>query len=386
VSWPSATGATKGPLAGVKIVDLTSVVVGPAATLLLAEQGADVIKVEAPGGDLMRKLGGTAVEPVMSPKFLHFNRNKRSIELDLKGLGSRHALLRLLSSADVFISNMRPRALATLGLGWITLNSINDQLIHCTITGFKSGGPYEGAPAYDTIIQGLSGVAACQEAVLGEPRFAPFVLADHVIGFLTAQAVTAALFARTRSGVGEAVEVPMFENMAAFVLAEHLGQRTFDPEGHFGDKRIFDPNARPLATLDGYICVSPNTDQQARGFFSAIGRPELGEEPRFATVQARLKNVDAFFELRAAEIAKKTSAEWLELFRQYDVPAMRMNTLADLVVDPQLRGSGTLVCENDGTLGLRHVNTYSHSGVAEPRPAPRLDEHGESIRSHLRDE
>lgn len=380
MTWPIDEDRVGGPLAGVRVVDLTSVVVGPAATLLLAEQGADVIKVEAPGGDLMRKLGGAAVEQGMSPKFLHFNRNKRSVELNLKETRDRDVLMGLIAEADVFISNMRPRALGSLGVDAETLRALNGQLIHCTITGFKSGGPYEGAPAYDTIIQGLSGVAACHDAVFGEPRFAPFVLTDHIVGFLAAQAVTAALFARSRAGKGEAIEVPMFENMAAFVLAEHLGQRTFATDGAFGDQRIFDPNARPLATLDGHICVSPNTDQQARGFFAAIGRPELGDDPRFNSVSARLRNVQAYFELRAAEVAKRTTDEWLDLFARHDVPAMRVNSPEDLISDPQLLASGVLVHEADGTLGLRHANSYSESGVARPRPAPRFDEHGVAIR------
>ena len=217
----STGGAKRGPLAGIRVLDATGVIVGPTATLLLAEQGADVVKVEPPEGDLMRKLGGKAPAnaPGMAPKFHHFNRNKRSIVLDLKSPLGREVMLRLAATSDVFISNMRPRALASLGLTWETLSAVNARLVHCTISGFATGGPYDGAPAYDTIIQGLSGVAACQAEVLGEPRFAPFVLTDHIVGIIAAQAICAALVARERSGEGQAVEVPMFENAAAFVLS-----------------------------------------------------------------------------------------------------------------------------------------------------------------------
>lgn len=391
----SAPGAdrtgTGGPLRGIRVLDATGVIVGPTATLLLAEQGADVIKVEPPEGDLMRRLGGRAPAgaPGMSPKFLHFNRNKRSIVLDLKTDAGRGVMRRLVESSDVFISNMRARALASLGLHAAAMAALNPRLVHCTISGFASGGPYDGAPAYDTIIQGLSGVSACFQQQTGEPRFAPFVLTDHIVGIIAAQAICAALVGRGADGPGQAIEVPMFENAAAFVLSEHLGQRTFGPGGAFGDPRIMTPDARPLATLDGYICVSANTDAQARGFFDAIGRPELKDDPRFRSVAARLENVADYFRLRAEAMAARTTAEWLPLLRRHDVPAMPCHTLDSLLEDPQLRGSGTLVEEDaqlneeHAMLGLRHANRYSRSGSAPPRLAPRLDEHAEEILREL---
>ena len=378
--------STPGPLAGVRVIDLSGVVVGPVATLLMGEQGAEIIKVEPPGGDLMRKLGGRGIEPAMAPKFLHLNRNKKSIQLDLKKADDKAILLNLIEGADVLVSNMRPRALDKLGLSWSDLSLRNPRLVHCTITGFATGGPYEGTPAYDTIIQGAAGVAACTNAAHGEPLFAPFVLADHVVGLIAAQAVTAALFARSISGRGQAVEVPMFENMAAFVLCEHLGQRTFGEGGAFGDPRILNPDARPLKTQDGYICVSANTDVQARGFFSAIGRPELADDARFISVEARLENVNAYFEVRAQAVQRRTTSEWLALFAAHDVPAMQVNLFEDLIADPQLIASGTLVTEPGRApmLGVRHANRYSHSGVPDAVFAPRLDQHGEEIRAALK--
>ncbi len=376
-----------GPLAGLRVLDCTGVIVGPTATLILAEQGADVVKVEPPEGDLMRRLGGRAPAdaPGMSPKFMHFNRNKRSIVLDLKSPDGREVMGRLAERSDVFVSNMRPRALASLGLTWAALSARNPRLVHCTISGFATGGPYDGAPAYDTIIQGLSGVAACNAAVLGEPRFAPFVLTDHIVGIIAAQAICAALVARATTGQGQAIEVPMFENAAAFVLSEHLGQRTFEPEGTMGDPRIMTPDARPMRTRDGYICVSANTDAQARGFFEAIGRPELKDDPRFRDVAARLRHVQDYFALRAEAMRERTTAEWVELLRRHDVPAMPYHTLESLLEDPQLRASGTLTKEEgqETMLGLRHANRFGGSGLPPSRRAPRQGEQAEAILAEL---
>ncbi len=250
-----------GPLAGIRVVDLTSVVVGPTATLYLADYGADVIKVEGPGGDLLRTLGGKSKSGQLSGKFMHFNRNKRSIALDLKSEPGHAALHRLLDTADVFIANVRPAALERLGLGVDALRARHGRLIVCNLMGFGRAGRYRDRPAYDTIIQGLSGVADCNRRVIGEPRFVPMVFADHVVGLIAAQCILAALLHRERTGEAQAIEVPMFENAAAFVLAEHMGDLTFvPPRGNSGDARVLDPLAKPIATRDGYICVSANND------------------------------------------------------------------------------------------------------------------------------
>src|SRR5215469_2125321 len=226
---PPAEEGRVGALAGIRVIDLTSVVVGPTATLYLADYGSDVIKVEAPGGDLLRALGGQSKGGELSGKFMHFNRNKRSLVLDLKQERGREALHRLLETADVFIANVRPAALERLGLGTDALRERHNRLIVCNLTGFGRAGRYRDRPAYDTIIQGLAGVADCNRRATGEPRYVPMVFADHVVGLNAAQSVMAALFWRERTGEGQAIEVPMFENMAAFVLAEHMGDLTFIP-------------------------------------------------------------------------------------------------------------------------------------------------------------
>jgi crotonobetainyl-CoA:carnitine CoA-transferase CaiB-like acyl-CoA transferase len=326
-----------GPLAGVRVVDLTTVVVGPTATLYLADFGADVIKVEAPSGDLLRTIGGRSKSGQLSGKFTHFNRNKRSLALDLKEDKARGALDRLLQTADVFIANVRPAALARLGLAAPALRARYQRLIVCNLEGFRGDGPYHGRPAYDTIIQGMAGVAACNERALGEPRFVPMVFADHVVGIIAAQCILVALYQRERTGQGQAIEVPMFENMAAFVLAEHLGDRTFIPPlGESGDRRVLHPLAKPIPTKDGYICVSANTDAQAFALFDAIGRPELKCDPRFSSVAARYAYVREYFQIRADAFRERTSAQWLEILEKADVPAGRMHTLESLTEDEHL--------------------------------------------------
>jgi crotonobetainyl-CoA:carnitine CoA-transferase CaiB-like acyl-CoA transferase len=366
----------KGPLSGVKVLDLTAVVVGPTCTLTLAEQGADVVKLEPPEGDLLRRLGGPAPSPDMSPKFIHFNRGKRSIAVDLKSEAGRAVLLRLSDQADVLVTNMRSGALQRLGITWEALRPRNPRLVFCTIAGFGRRGRYHDSPAYDTIIQGMAGFAAGFARVLGEPRFAPFVLCDHITGHMAAQAVCAALYARERTGRGQAVEVPMFESMAHFVLTEHMFRRTFDPEGPTGDPRVMNPEARPIPTSDGYIAVSANTDAQAFAFFEAIGRPELREDPRFNSVGARFRNVDAYFRLRAEALRQRSTAEWAAEFREREIPAMPCNTIEELLEDPHLWEAGFLrreVHPTEGPMtGLGRPITFSAAGPDELPLAPRL--------------
>ena len=373
---------TEGPLAGIRVLDLTSVVVGPTATLLMAQQGAEIIKLEPPEGDLLRKLGGKPRTPGMAPKFLHFNRGKRSITVDLKTDAGKEVAGRLAERSDVLISNIRPAALRRLGLTWDDLKPRNPRLVHCSISGFGSAGRYRDLPAYDTIIQAASGMAACMARMFGAPRYMPFVITDHMVGFLAAQAICAALVSRARTGEGQAVEVPMFENMASFVLTEHMNQRTYDDAGEWGDPRIMDPNGKPIPTRDGWISVSPNTDAQAFGFFDAIGRPELRDDPRFNSVAARLRNVGDYFSLRVAALAEKTTAEWLVLLRERQVPAMQVNAVEDLFDDPHLQDTGLIQMQNHHTEGnVRALNpaTRFSSGAPTLRDAPLQGEDGRAI-------
>src|SRR5213594_4571862 len=292
-----------GPLQGIRVLDLTSVVMGPVATQFFADYGADVVKIEPPEGDLLRTLGGKSVTPKMASKFLHMNRNKRSVVLDLKQPAARGALKRLCAGADVLVVNMRAAALKRLGLGYDELRAANGKLVYCSLVGFGQSGRYAAKPAYDTIIQGSAGVAACHARSTGTPRYTPMVMADHIVGLIAVQMVLLALYQRKSSGAGQHIEVPMFENMAAFVMSEHMYLRTFDPPlGATGDPRVLEPEARPLPTADGFICVSANTDKQAFAFFDAVGRPELKADRRFESVAARFENVRDYFEVRAQSL------------------------------------------------------------------------------------
>jgi crotonobetainyl-CoA:carnitine CoA-transferase CaiB-like acyl-CoA transferase len=371
-----------GALAGIRVVDLTTVVVGPTATLFLADYGADIVKVEAPGGDLLRGLGGQSRSGELSGKFMHFNRNKRSIVLDLKQEAGRAALDRLLATADVFIANVRPAALERLGLGTKALRARHQKLVVCNLMGFGRAGRYRDRPAYDTIIQGMSGIADCNRRAMGEPRYVPMVFADHLVGLIAAQCIMAALFRRERSGSGESIEVPMFENLAAFVLAEHMGDLTFvPPHGPSGDARVLDPMGKPVPTKDGHICVSANTDAQAFAMFDAIGRPELKRDPRFASVTARLKNVRAYFDVRAEGFRSRTTAEWVEILEAADVPAGPMHSIESLCEDDHLADVGFFRAVDHPDEGkivdLAFPNRFSGGGRDDYRPAPRLG--GDSV-------
>jgi crotonobetainyl-CoA:carnitine CoA-transferase CaiB-like acyl-CoA transferase len=256
------------------------------------------------------------------------------------------------------------------------LRSRHPRLILCNLMGFGRGGRYRDRPAYDdTIIQGLSGVTDCNARVLGEPRFVPMVFADHIVGLIATQCILAALFQREKSGEGQAIEVPMFENVAAFVLAEHMGDLTFvPPRGKSGDVRVLDPLAKPVATKDGYICVSANTDAQAFALFDAIGRPELKHDPRFSSVKARLANVRAYFEVRAEGLRTRTTQEWLEVLEKADVPAGRVHTIESLTADEHLAEVGFFrrvehPVEGD-IIDLAFPNRFSAGGREDFKPAP----------------
>jgi crotonobetainyl-CoA:carnitine CoA-transferase CaiB-like acyl-CoA transferase len=371
-------------LSGIRVLDLSSVVVGPVCTGVLAEHGAEVIKIESPEGDLLRRLGGKGRRGSMSGKFLNFNRGKRSLGLDLKKPGAKAVLARLARSVDVFVTNVRPDAQARLGVDAAALRAEAPRLIHCSIVGFGTKGPYAGKPAYDTVVQGVSGVAGCFEASTGEPRYVPMLVADHTVGLIAAQMIGFALYRRERTGIGEAIEVPMFENMAGFVLMEHMGAMSFRPAlGAPGDHRVLSPEARPLRTADGHVCLSANTDAQAHAFFEAIGRPELKSDPRFATVAARTAHTKEYFALRAEALKGRTTAEWLAEFERRDVPAMPYNTIESLLTDPHLVATGMVRAEAHPTEGetwaIGAPNRFSGGEAPAGRPAPLLGQDNEDV-------
>lgn len=369
-----------GPLAGVRILDMTAVVVGPLTTQMLADHGAEVIKVEPPGGDIGRFLAGKGHTAGMAGKFLALNRNKRSLVLDLKQPAAYEALTKLIATADVMLWNVRPPSMARLKLAYEDVRKINPRIIYLGMFGFGQDGRYREKPAYDTIIQGVSGVAGLHAKALGRPQYVPYVLADRTVGLIATQHILMALYHRERTGEGQSIEVPMFENMVTQVLTEHLYLHTFDPPlGPMGDPRILDPSNRPLETKDSYISISANTDAQAFALFEAIGRPELKDDPRFSSVPARFKNVREYYSIRAEGLKQKTTAEWIEIFDRLDVPAAPYNSLESLLDDPHLDDIGffqTVEHPTEGKLkNLRLANKSTVGARTDFLPAPKLGQH-----------
>jgi crotonobetainyl-CoA:carnitine CoA-transferase CaiB-like acyl-CoA transferase len=369
-----------GPLAGVRIIDLTTIVLGPLATLTLAGLGAEVIKIESPEGDNVRNAGVMGA-PDMGHVFLHGNRGKKSVVLDLKDAPSREALLRLLTDADVFISNVRPAAMKRLGLGLEVLSAANPRLIQITACGYGSAGPYADKPAYDDLIQGAVGIPWLnQQHGATEPRYVPLSLADRVSGLHVVYAVTAALYAREKTGVGQHVEVPMFESLAHFVLADHMAGKTFEPDlGAAGYDRLLSRNRRPYATVDGHLCVLIYNDKHWRSFLAAIGQPEQFADERFGSQRQRSLNIDFIYGWVGNAMATRTTAEWIALLTAIDIPHQIPNSIDDLLADPHLLATGFLGTEEhptEGTLRTLGIPTvWSGTPTAGLSPAPNLGEH-----------
>lgn len=371
-----------GPLDGVRVVDLSSVLMGPHATLALAEMGADVVKVESPEGDVIRQVG-PGRHPGMGALFLNSNRGKRGLCLDLKDPRGRDALLALLRGADVLVHNLRPQAIARLGLDYATLARDHPRLVHVTLSGFGSGGPYSGRPAYDDLIQGASGLSYwIAKAGDGVPRYVPTALADRVVGISAVGAICAALFRRERSGRGQGIEVPMFETMAALVLADHLSGATFEPplEGE-GYARLLSRDRRPYRTRDGHICALVYTDRHWSALLAALGEADLpARDPRFATFASRSANIDAVYAFLGERFLERHTADWLELLQRIDVPAMPMYDVAGLLADPHLAAVGffrEFTHPGEGRMrAIAPAVRWSDGAPATASPAPRQGEHG----------
>jgi crotonobetainyl-CoA:carnitine CoA-transferase CaiB-like acyl-CoA transferase len=340
------------PLKGVRVLDLTSVVVGPVCTWRLGQYGAEIVKVEGPEGDLMRGLGGLSPTGQHSGAYLHFNRGKRNVGLDLKKEGAREAITRLIESCDVIVANMRPQALERLGLDAASVRAKHPDKIYCLITGYGTDGPYAGLPTYDSVVQGATGMAGLMLARDGAPAYVPMLICDHVAGEIAAGAILAALVERTASGTGCSLEVPMFETMAAFVLQEHLAQQSFDPPvGPPGDLRLLSPHNKPVKTADGWVSFTINTDPQVRAFLKATDRAELLDDSRFTSVAARARNVAEWFEIRGAPLTSRTTAEWVKHLRAADIAVQPVHTLDTLPHDPHLEAVGLISHEQHPTEG-----------------------------------
>ncbi|TSH90763.1 CoA transferase [Verticiella sediminum] len=378
---PQPDGAPQScalPMAGIRILDMTSVMLGPYATQMLGDYGADVIKIESPSGDTTRRTGPQP-EPGMGAAFIGVNRSKRSIALDLKKAPARETLLTLVERADVLICSIRPQKLDALGLNPGVLHARNPRLIIVSVHGFAQGGPYAGQPAYDDIIQGLCGFAALTEAQTGEPLYFPTVAADKTCALFAAQAILMALVGRARSGKGVHVEVPMFEAMTSFTLAEHLyGAHFAGRDGKYGYDRLMTRARRPYRTADGYVCALPYTDVHWRRFFEEVGDTASLQDPRFRNIAQRTRHIDALYSILGAHLARRPTEEWLAVCRQLDIPAARMNRLEDLESDPQLVAGGFFMRLVDPALGeVKVTRPVLRFDAQTPQPTmpPRLGQH-----------
>ncbi len=374
-----------GPLFGLTVVDLTTVVMGPYATQILGDLGASVIKVEAPGGDNVRHVGPMKNRG-MGHMFLHLNRNKKSIVLDLKQPAGRDALLKIAAKADVLIYNIRPQAMQRLRLGYADLAAVNPRIIYVGAYGFGQQGPYAARPAYDDLIQGMSGLPwLLQQSGATEPRYIPATLADRIVGLHAVYAVTTALYHRERTGEGQAVEVPMFECMSQMILGDHFGGRTFDPPlGAAGYARVLSPQRKPFRTKNGYICVLMYNDKQWQGFFRLIGRDDLyHDDPRFNSHENRSARIDEVNAFVAGEMLKRSTGDWLDVLMAADIPAARMNSIDDVIDDEHLTDTGFIRIEEHPTEGMlrstRAATQWSHTPPAPQCGAPRLGEHGAEV-------
>lgn len=379
--------APDGPLSGIRVVDLTINVLGPMATQMLGDMGAEVIKVETPAGDPMRTLGPRR-NPGMAAHFVNFNRSKRSLTLDLKRPEALEALMRLVATADVFVHNMRAGAAERLGIGPDAVRARSPRIVYAYATGYAKDGPKRDRPAFDDVIQGESGLAGLIGRANGEPRFVPYAIADKLCGVYLASAVSAALFHRARTGSGQIVHVPMFETMVSFNLVDHMWQTTFSgrPEDA-GYPRMFTPHRRPYPTMDGHICLMAVTDDQFRRLYEALGRPDLADDSRFAGMVGRIDNIDALYGIIGETMLTRTTADWRARLDEADVPNAGMNELADVIADPYLANTGFFrryEHPSDGMhTAMRFPIAFSGSPAGMTCPPPPLGNANREILSEL---
>jgi crotonobetainyl-CoA:carnitine CoA-transferase CaiB-like acyl-CoA transferase len=372
-----------GPLDGVRILELTSVVLGPWACQILGDLGADVIKIEPPSGDSNRQLG-PRVHEGMAALYLTCNRNKRSLVLDLKSPAGKEALLRLAESADVLVHNYRPKSMERLGLDYAALRARNSRIIFCGTYGYSRKGPYADRAAYDDSIQSASGLAMLATKMGEEPRYLPTIIADKTTGLAVVSSVLAALFHRARTGVGQEIEVPMYETLISYIMAEHLFGFAFDPpRGEMGYTRLLSNHRRPYKTRDGYIAILPYLNDHWKTFCEAAGHPELVSDPRFVTLSERLENIDAVYAETGAIVALKTTGEWFAILGGTNVPVMIVNSIEDLITDEHLVQTGfwkPMDHPTEGRLRLPGVPvTFSETPGGIRRHPPRLGEHSIEI-------
>ncbi|MGA0315263.1 MAG: CaiB/BaiF CoA transferase family protein [Alphaproteobacteria bacterium] len=373
-----------GPLSGIKVLDLSSVVFGPFCTQQLGDLGADIIKIEAPEGDTTRTTGPRRSSH-MAALFMGLNRNKRSIVLDLKKNQGQEALWRLIDNADVFIHSIRPQKIEKLGFGHSNVLARYPGIIYAGLHGYRADGPYAGQPAYDDVIQGQSGTADLMARLTGEPRYTPTIIADKTVGLYAANAISAALVFRERTGKGQFVEIPMYECMTAFNLVEHLFAATFDPplEGGMGYTRVLAQWRRPYKTSDGHICMLAYTDPQWKNFWSEVGMAEMHIDPRFESLGSRSENINELYEIAGKLMISRTTDDWIKTLNQLEIPCARITKIEDLPNDPHLSNIGFFKNHQHPTEGdviLPDIPVrFSESPAEIAKLQPNMGEHSREI-------
>ena len=372
-----------GPLEGVKILELTAVVLGPWACQMLADMGAEVIKVEPPYGDSNRSLGASR-NPNMAALYLTCNRNKRSLILDLKQPAACDAIFKIAQDVDVIIHNNRPQVMTKLGLEYKDFRAVNENIIYCGTYGYGKDGPYGKKGALDDSIQSISGIAWLTQMVQGEPRYLPTIVADKTTALNVVYAVIAALYSREKTGKGQEIEVPMFESMVYYNMAEHLWGNTFEPPiGNAGYTRLMSHHRKPYKTKDGYIAILPYLDAHWQKFCELSGREDLLEDSRFTTLSDRVSNIDDTYDETGKTMVTRTTQEWLDLFGDTSVPTNAVNTLDSLLDDPHLKDVGfwqELDHPTEGKLRMtRFPVTFSETPAENRRHQPVMGEHSVEI-------
>ncbi|WP_217482594.1 CaiB/BaiF CoA-transferase family protein [Sphingomonas sp. CL5.1] len=368
-------------MAGVRIIDLTTIVMAASASQMLADLGADVIKVEGPEGDPIRRVGPFG-DIGMGPMFLSSNRNKRSVVLDLKNAAGVSAFKRLLVGADVLVCNVRPAGMRRLGLTFEVMQAINPRLIYANLIGFSQRGRYGPSPAFDDLIQAATGIPSLiAEHNDDGPRYVPMNVMDRAVGLYAFGVIASALYARERTGTGQQVDVPMFETMVPFVLGDHFwGQKYRPARGGFGYPRIMTKERQPYRTRDDFVCCTIYSDANWRAFLTIIGQPEKWtDDPKLGSIAARTANSSYTSGLVRDEMAKRTTAEWCALLLEADIPVFPVHTMASLVNDPHLTDIGFFTDLEHPAIG-RYVETAVpsewHGTTLGPlRPAPLIGEH-----------
>ncbi|OUS19618.1 CoA transferase [Rhodobacterales bacterium 59_46_T64] len=378
-----------GPLSGLRVIDLTNVIMGPFATHILADMGADVVKIESADGDSVRGFPPARSED-MSGAFLHLNRNKRSIVLDLKSADGRAALDRLLEGADVFVHALRPKAIARLGYASERVRSLNPDIIYCGAYGFSVDGPYADKAAYDDIIQAGSGIASISSRLSanGEPAFLPTVLCDKLGGQAIAYSILAALFAREKGAGGQDIEVPMFETSIEFMMIEHMAGSMFEPSlGKPGYSRMLSKTRKPFRTSDGHCCILPYSDQNWRDFYDFVGCPELATNPKYSTLSTRVQNIDDLYAMIEHHACAHSTAEWVSFCDTHSIPCMPVLSFEDIVEDPHVKAVNLFQGATHPTEGrykvIRSPVKFSGSEFSVRRHAPKLGQHTNEILTEI---